>query len=627
MNKKLLTAVLLLIFLSLVLCSCNSQKIDIFEYKIIYAEKDGEIVSKAAEKLHSYVPDIVLASDILSPVVTKKEILIGNTDRTESQIAGSSLLSLDYTVKYENEKVIICGGSPQATANAVNYVIDCFKSDKLSNLKNYNYKHDYKIKSLKVSGTNIRSFNVISTATDESFDHLKDYFTESFTSLTGYSLREEAGALNVMLRCDSSLAPASYLIKVKAGDITLSGANAYTIKEAIDTFTGTLLTTKTTLNDGDEFSGKLKALPLSYSEYLNNRTPLYNTYYKLTKENKLTVVYFGSSVSSGYGSKNSEESSMRALMSKWLDDTFPNADITHFNSTISAGGSMLGAFRCVHDVCALDPDLVFIEFSINDVYSYTTYDNAKVYYESIIRQIKEGSPDCEIVMLYPTDQTHIRENATALYDQALAAEEIAAYYKIPSINLAGSIAEAFDYTNDSEWAKYFIDIVHPTDSGYALYFDIIKEFFETQLVYGASFTTQPNIQELPPKLTTVEFAPKIYYANELDIIENKNFAFSNESYWKTANPYSGYIYPTSENNQLKLKFTGNNVALFAEYGSENRLIYKIDSDHERIQNQRGYHPLLLATDISQEPGEHTLTMNVSINNINAPYIITALLVW
>ncbi len=627
MNKKLLYVIFSLILSALVLCSCNSQKIDVSEYKIIYAEKDGESIKQAAQKLHSYAPEAVLSSDVSAPETVKKEILIGNTTRTESQIAASGLLNLDYTIKYNNGKVAICGGSTEATVNAVNYVIECYKADKLADLKNHTYKHDYKVKSLSVSGVNIKSFNVISTATDSSFDDLKSYFAENFTSLTGYRLREEAGALNVMLRCDSSLAADSYLIKVKSGDITLSGANSYTIKEAIDTFLNTLLTSKTILNDGDEFSGKLKRQTLGYSEYINNRTPLYNTYYKLTNENKLNVVYFGSSVSSGYGSDDSEKSSMRALTSKWLDDTFPSADITHFNSTISAGGSMLGAFRCVHDVCALDPDLVFIEFSINDVYCSTTYDDAKVYYESIIRQIKEASPDCDIVMLYPTDQTHIRENGAALYEQALAADEIAAHYKLSSINLAGAIKETFDYTSDSEWSKYFIDIVHPTDLGYALYFNIVKEFLETQLVYGAAFASQPYAEELPSKLTTDEFSPRIYYVNELDIIENRNFAFSSESYWKTANPYSGYIYPTDKNNMLKLKFTGNNVALLAEYGSENRLIYKIDSDHERIQNQRGYHPLLLASNISNQPDEHILTMNVSISNINAPYIITALLVW
>ncbi len=627
MLRKLLSALALLTFVIFVLCSCGAQKIDITEYDIIFAEKDGSAVSQAAERIHALAPGAKLAGDITNTEVGKKEILIGNTNRTQSQIAASSLLNLDYTVKYNDGNVVICGGSEEATVNAVNYVIENYTSGNLTKLLDYTYRHEYSIKSLKVSGVDIKSFNVISTATDESYDLLKNDFARRFTELTGYQLREEAGALNVMLKCDSSPSPDTYLIKVATGDITICGANAYAIREATDVFLNTVLRTKTTLSDGDEFSGKIKEQTISYAPYINTREPLYNTYYKLTQEKKLNVVYFGGSVTSGYGASDTETSSLRALTSKWFEDTFPDAEINNYNSAISAGGSMLGAFRCAHDVIALDPDLVFIELSINDVYCSTDYDSTKLYYESIVRQIKENSPDCDIVALYVSDQTHVREGAGNLYDQALAAEEVAAHYKFSSINLGGVLSSSLDYTNDEKWAEYFIDIVHPTDRGYALYFEAVKEFLESDLIYGEAYGTETVISELPEKLSDIDFTPKMYLIDELEITENKNFAVSTESYWKTANPYSSYIYPSEANNSLTLKFTGNNVALFAEYGSDNRLIYSIDSNHERIQNQRGYHPLLLATEIDDNPGEHTLNLNVSIRNEEAPYIITALLVW
>ena len=117
------------------------------------------------------------------------------------------------------------------------------------------------------------------------------------------------------------------------------------------------------------------------------------------------------------------------------------------------------------------------------------------------------------------------------------------------------------------------------------------------------------------------------FVNELEIIENENWEISESSYWNTANSYNGYIYPTSADNTLTLKFTGQNAALFAEYGSKNRLVYSFDGGNDRIQNQQGNHPLLLNYSLDEDTNEHTLTLSVNIKDEDSPYIISALLLW
>ena len=42
----------------------------------------------------------------------------------------------------------------------------------------------------------------------------------------------------------------------------------------------------------------------NYDDYINYRDPLANTYRRLTEDKKLKVVYFGGSVTAGYGSSN-----------------------------------------------------------------------------------------------------------------------------------------------------------------------------------------------------------------------------------------------------------------------------------------------------------------------------------
>lgn len=627
-SRKLLYGILILLLLITTVSqiSCSTNKIDIEEYTVIYAANDGDTALKAALDI-SELTNTELVKDISSEIA-EKEILIGNTNRTESIAVASDLLDRDYSIKCVNDKIVICGGSDKATAEAVSYFIANFITEDGVKVTDYTYKHEYSIKSMTVSGNNITNFNVISTATDGSYDSFTESFAKKFTDRTGYKQNEHADALNIMIKCDSSLAPNEYLIKVATGDITLSGANTYGIEKAISYFFDELLVSeKVVFSDGDAFDGTIDEATFKYYNYINERTPLSNTYCKLTNDKKLNIVYYGGSVTSGHGSSDSETKSWRAKTEEWFDETFPDAEINHYNSAIGGSGSMLGAFRCAHDVLALDPDLVFIEFAINDVYCGTSVDDIKTYYESIIRQIKEKSPDCDIVALYITDQSNARNGNNSLYLQALSQEAVAEHYKLPSIYLGGALCSTFDYMSDEKWSEYFIDIVHPTDLGYSVYFDILREFLESELIYADAYANEITTEALPEKLTDIEFTPRMIFVNELEIIENENWEISESSYWNTANSYNGYIYPTSADNTLTLKFTGQNAALFAEYGSKNRLVYSFDGGNDRIQNQQGNHPLLLNYSLDEDTNEHTLTLSVNIKDEDSPYIISALLLW
>lgn len=78
------------------------------------------------------------------------------------------------------------------------------------------------------------------------------------------------------------------------------------------------------------------------SEFIYYRRPLVNTYRKLTQDKKLNVVYFGGSVTAGYGSSDKEKYSWRALSAKWLCEHFPEADIRDINTAIGESGTFLG---------------------------------------------------------------------------------------------------------------------------------------------------------------------------------------------------------------------------------------------------------------------------------------------
>lgn len=63
------------------------------------------------------------------------EILVGSTNREESQNAFEKLSENEYVIRVEGKKIVICGGSGEATLAAVNYFIDNYMKNDDKNLK------------------------------------------------------------------------------------------------------------------------------------------------------------------------------------------------------------------------------------------------------------------------------------------------------------------------------------------------------------------------------------------------------------------------------------------------------------------------------------------------------------
>ena len=119
----------------------------------------------------------------------------------------------------------------------------------------------------------------------------------------------------------------------------------------------------------------------------------------------VTVAYLGGSITAGAGASNPEKSSFRAMVTDWLRKNHPKSEITELNAAInntgSGGGSLYGALRARRDVIAYKPDLVFVEFAVND----TNEDEAaaRKAIEGLLRQLLVVAQPPEVVMRYATN--------------------------------------------------------------------------------------------------------------------------------------------------------------------------------------------------------------------------------
>lgn len=147
----------------------------------------------------------------------------------------------------------------------------------------------------------------------------------------------------------------------------------------------------------------------------------------------------------------------------WLRETFPKANVVMHNAGKSATGSMLGMFRLDRDVISCQPDVVFIEFAVNDGGA----DDEAVYWtvESIVRRLKT-LPDPPAIVFIET----AARNKSKRFRHAKVAE----YYGLLDIDLQLK-TDAYLKAKNLKWDELFGDAVHPNEKGHQFYSRAIAE--------------------------------------------------------------------------------------------------------------------------------------------------------
>ncbi len=123
-----------------------------------------------------------------------------------------------------------------------------------------------------------------------------------------------------------------------------------------------------------------------------------------------------------------------------FQQAYPQAKFSEINAAIGGTGSDLGVFRLQQDVLDHQPDLLFVEFAVND--GGASPEQIFRCMEGIVRQTWKALPQCDICFVY----TLTEALAPAMLDgkfqrSASAMEQIADHYGIPTIHLAMEVAK------------------------------------------------------------------------------------------------------------------------------------------------------------------------------------------
>jgi lysophospholipase L1-like esterase len=232
---------------------------------------------------------------------------------------------------------------------------------------------------------------------------------------------------------------------------------------------------------------------LQLSEYnAGNRGRLAAKFAKAQSGEALNVVYLGGSITAGSHSSNNQ--SYAQLTTQWFEETFPEAKINYINAGLGATGSLIGDGRLKTDVLEKNPDVVFVEFSVNDTTENTERNRDS--YEGLLRALLNYETKPAVVCIFMTQDGATGYNSFEQYHG-----ELAKHYDLPAVSYRAVVMDAIE-SGDFAWTDISDDNIHPTNPGHILLSDLIGYNLGNALtaLNDGSLTADENV-ELPDPLT------------------------------------------------------------------------------------------------------------------------------
>jgi hypothetical protein len=301
---------------------------------------------------------------------------------------------------------------------------------------------------------------------------------------------------------------------------------------------------------------------------------------------EISVAYFGGSITAANG--------WRPKSFAWLKQQFPKAQFKELNAAIGGTGSDLGVFRNQHDVLSHKPNLVFVEFAVNDGGADPVRIQQTM--EGIVRQTWKNDSTTDICFVYTLAHNQLDDLAKGKFQRSASAmEAVAEHYGIPSIHFGIEVAKqvkAGKLLFKGEVKKgespmgppmiFSTDGVHPlAETGHELYLQTIQRSWPA--LTAAAGKAAPHQLGAPLRADNWEAAKMVPLTQamlqgpweKLDPAKNgqaKAFAARMPALWKACAPGAS----------LTFAFRGRAAAIYDLVGPDGGILtVKLDDKPER----------------------------------------------
>lgn len=180
---------------------------------------------------------------------------------------------------------------------------------------------------------------------------------------------------------------------------------------------------------------------------------------------RLKIGFLGGSITQG-SLASTPQSCYAYLVYRWWQERFPQAQFEYINAGIGATTSQFGVARAESDLLRYEPDIVFLEYSVNDTNNAFFQET----FEGVVRKILSAKQEPALFM-FNNVQYNDGVNAQEVHN------EIGRFYELPIVTMKASIygeieagrIAAPDITPDN---------LHPNDKGHRMVADVICNLLE-----------------------------------------------------------------------------------------------------------------------------------------------------
>lgn len=265
---------------------------------------------------------------------------------------------------------------------------------------------------------------------------------------------------------------------------------------------------------------------------------------KAEKGGEVRIAVMGGSITEG-ARAGSVERQWGSVFAQGWRELFPQAKIVYKNCGIGATGSAIGAFRYERDVASFKPDLVAVEFGVND----GAGNDATVQMRGIIRHALRTNSS--IMLLEMAKE----KGVTAQESHLIAARE----YGVPVVSYRDAVTNGFA-RGAFAWKDIAADNVHPNRRGHALAGELMNLYVrDTYRLYRNERTSRPPLRDRVQKMPFERgsFTP----FGEVKLDGCRGYQVYEESRWGKG------LSSTNAGDRVEFSFEGKSAAILYRKGN------------------------------------------------------------
>ena len=220
---------------------------------------------------------------------------------------------------------------------------------------------------------------------------------------------------------------------------------------------------------------------------------------------EVSIVYLGGSITEGSNASPRNTNCYAYRSAQLFAEKFMahKTKLRYHNAGISGTPSLLGVTRCEKDVLSHQPDVVFVEFAVNDGGDA----NSRMAYESLVCKLLESESQPAVILIFTVGET-----GWSAQDHM---QKIGKHYNLGMISIKDAVWPQIQQ-GLLTWRDYSSDYVHPNNAGHAFMADCIGYYLDQAAAvepicrsvpkfpfYSRSLAELKNLQKEDPAIVSM----------------------------------------------------------------------------------------------------------------------------